>query len=217
MKCCAHCEGVERFFDARLAQDELRAYRKNGPDETTRWLLDEIKARDITGLSLLDIGGGIGAIQHDLMQAGASHAMNVDASSGYLSAARQEAERLGHADRVTYQHGDFVGLASQIDPADIVTLDRVICCYPDVQALVQLSSEHAQRFYGVIFPRDDLLPRLALPVFNSYFWLRRNPYRFFVHASSEVESIVKAQGFQQVFRRRTMFWQVLLYERMNSS
>ncbi len=215
MKCCAQCEGIERFFDESLAQDELRAYRQHGPDETTVWLLKALKERGVTGLTLLDIGGGVGAIQHQLLQAGVTHAINVDASSGYLKAARQEAERLGQAEQVTYLHGNFVDLAPQIDSADIVTLDRVICCYPDVEALVQLSVERAQRFYGVIFPRDGLLPMLARPIFNSYFRLRRNPYRFFVHPAKVVEDMIETQGFQRVFIRRTLFWQVLLYERGN--
>jgi magnesium-protoporphyrin O-methyltransferase len=217
MKCCAQCEGIERFFDDRLAQEDLRAYRKDGPDETTRWLLDDLRARGITGLTLLDIGGGVGAIQHELLRAGATRAVNVDASSGYLKAAQQEAERLGHAERMTFQRGDFVALAPQIDPADIVTLDRVICCYPDMQALVQLSVERARKFYGVVFPRDGILAKIGRPVLNSYFRLRRNPYRFFVHPTEAVETIIRARGFQRVFQRRTVFWQVLLYERTTSS
>ena len=68
------------------------------------------------GATFLDIGGGIGAIQHELIDAGVSHATNVDASAPYLDAAREESERRGYAGRVTYLHGDFVELAGSVPP-----------------------------------------------------------------------------------------------------
>ncbi|UCC73007.1 MAG: methyltransferase domain-containing protein [Gemmatimonadota bacterium] len=80
------------------------------------------------GATLLDIGGGVGVIQHELLDAGARGATGVEAVPRYLAAARGEAERRGHAERVDLVLGDFVELAGAIEPADMVTLDRVICC-----------------------------------------------------------------------------------------
>src|SRR6266508_4007771 len=117
MDCC-QCRGMESQFDRGEAERKLRAYRRGGPVLSTR--------------TLLDIGGGVGAIQHELLKAGAARATDVDASNAYLDAARAEAARQGHADRATFHHGDFVALADAIAPADIVTLDRVICCYHDM-------------------------------------------------------------------------------------
>jgi magnesium-protoporphyrin O-methyltransferase len=213
MKCCHQCAGLEQLFDERLAQNELRDYRRYGPDRTTRLLLDALKARGVRGLTLLDIGGGVGAIQHALLQAGIERATAVDASQAYLRAARSEAERLRHVDRIRYHHGDFVTLAPELESADIVTLDRVICCYPDAQALVGLSSARARRLYGLVFPRDFWWVRLFRPIFNSYFRLLRNPYRFFVHPTRAIDRLLAEQGFRRVFRRRGFFWQVVLYER----
>ncbi|MBZ0299963.1 MAG: class I SAM-dependent methyltransferase, partial [Anaerolineae bacterium] len=152
-------------------------------------------------------------MQHELLKAGAERATDVDASPAYIQVARGEAERLGYGDRVTYHRGDFVALASQLDSADIVTLDRVICCYPDAQALVSLSAAHARRFYGLIYPRSIWWVRLFRPIFNSYHRLRRSSYRFFVHAPEQVDAILNTQGFRQVFRHTDFFWQVLLFER----
>lgn len=213
MKCCNQCDGLERMFDDALAREELADYRENGPEDTTRLLLDAIRARGVAGLTLLDIGGGVGTIQHELLRAGVERGVNVDASTAYLDAARGEAERLGLADRMTFHHGDFVALAPQIEAADIVTLDRVICCYPDMQALVSLSASRARRFYGVIFPHDHALYRLLQRVMNLYFRLTRNPYRFFVHPTQAVEALLTAQGFRRAYRQTTWFWQVMLYER----
>lgn len=214
MKCCDQCEGLERMFDGEVAREELADYRENGPADTTRMLLDALIQRDVRGLTLIDIGGGVGAIQHELLQAGVDQGVGVDASTAYLNAARSESERLGHAERMDYRHGDFVALASQIEAADIVTLDRVLCCYPNVQALVGLSSERARRFYGVVFPRDNALYRLVQRLMNLYFRLARNPYRFFIHPTRTVDALLTAQGFRRAFRRTTWFWQVLVYERI---
>jgi magnesium-protoporphyrin O-methyltransferase len=213
MNCCGQCAGLERLFDDRLAQDELKTYRRNGPAHTTRLLLAALKARGVNGLTLLDIGGGVGAIQHDLLRAGAVSALQVDASAAYLAAARAEAERLGHSARAAFRHGDFVDLAPDIEPADVVTLDRVICCYPNMLALVSLSAERARQFYGLVFPRETVWARLFRPVFNSYFRLVGNPYRFYLHSTPAVAALLHERGLRQIFRQQTFFWQVLLYER----
>ncbi len=214
MKCCSQCDGIEQTFDSTYAAKELKDYRKNGPSRTTRLLIDTLQAQGVEDMTLLDIGGGIGAIQHSLLENGVSRAVNVDASTGYMHAAQQEAERLGHAERVTYQHGDFVSLAPQIEPVDIVTLDRVICCYPDMQALVSLSSQHARHYYGVVFPQDSWWMKLARFPMNGTFWLQRNPFRFFVHSTHAIESVIHDSGLKNVFQRNVgLIWQVRVYAR----
>lgn len=216
MNCCNQCAGIERMFDHKLAEKELREYRKHGPAKTTRILLDALKSGGVQGLSVLDIGGGVGAIQHDLLAAGVESAVHVDASAAYIDAARQEADRRGHADRMTYHHGDFVALAPQIDPADIVTLDRVLCCYHDMRALVSLSVERTGRYYGLVFPRYILPFKLFRPAFNSYFRIIRNPFRFYLHDTAAVEALIFGQGFRRVFGHTGFFWQVLVYERVQT-
>ena len=142
MNCC-QCQGIEDLFNEQLVSKELTQYRIKGPEKTTRMMIDALKTGGIQGLSLLDIGGGVGAVQHELIEAGLKHAIDVDASKSYIHAAREEATRRGIADRVSFQHGNFVDLAAQITPADIVTLDRVVCCYPDMEKLVGLSAARA--------------------------------------------------------------------------
>ena len=104
------------FYDAKLAASELAKYRTDGPRPWTRTLIEALKAEGVEGSTLLDIGGGIGAIEHELLDAGLANAINVDASAAYLDAAREESERRGHRGRVTYHHGDFVELAEAIPP-----------------------------------------------------------------------------------------------------
>lgn len=212
MNCC-QCRAIEGMFDQGVATKELNAYRKKGPAKTTRLLIDALLAEGVAGKSLLDIGGGVGAIQHALLAAGASRADSVEASTAYMAAARAEAERRGHAGRITPRHGDFVELAPTIPPADVVTLDRVICCYPDMPRLVERSAAHAQALYGVVYPRDTWWVRLGLAAVNVLFRARRGPFRVFAHPSAAIEAIVQGNGLRRRFHRTTFVWQVAVYGR----
>jgi len=213
MNCC-QCQGIESVFDRKVAARELEDYRRNGPNKTTRILIEALKTGTIDGLSLLDIGGGVGAIQHALLKAGAGSAVNVDASTSYIRVAKEEAERQGHAGSVTYHHGNFVDLAPQISPADIVTLDRVICCYHDMPALVDVSATKARKFYGLVYPRDTWWMKLAIPILNVGLRLRGNSFRVFVHSTQAVDAILRRNGLQRRFYYRTIFWQVVVYARL---
>jgi ubiquinone/menaquinone biosynthesis C-methylase UbiE len=214
MNCC-QCQGIEELFNERAAAKELINYRAKGADKTTRMLIDAIKAEDIKGHSLLDIGGGVGAIQHSLLSAGAEQALDVDASSAYIKVARQEAERRGLAERVRFLHGDFVQLAGHIPPADIVTLDRVICCYPDMDLLVKRSVQRARKLYGLVYPRESWWVKIGLVMLNFFFRLQKNPFRTFQHPVQAVEEILRENGFKQIYQRKTLFWNVFLYTRVN--
>jgi magnesium-protoporphyrin O-methyltransferase len=213
MGCCRHCQGIEDLFNAGIVRRELDRYRRKGPSRTTRLLVDALIAEGVDGLTLLDIGGGVGAIQHALLAAGAARAAVVEASAAYAEAAQAEAERRGLADRVTLTHGDFVALAPEVAPADIVTLDRVICCYPDMPALVGASAARARRRYGLVYPRDAWWVGLGLRLVNAVFWLRRSPFRVFVHPTAAVEARLRAHGLTRRFHRATPIWQVAVYAR----
>lgn len=212
MNCC-QCQGIEDLFNEKSVQRELADYRKKGPSRTTRMLLDALKARGVQSRSLIDIGGGVGAIQHALLQAGADSALDVDASRAYINAARGEAARLGLADRTAFWHGNFVDLAPQIEPADIVTLDRVLCCFPDVENMVKHSAERAHRLYGLVYPRDTWLARAAVALMNGIFRLQGTKFRTYVHPSRWVEEMVTQSGLKRVFSGGTFIWQVIVYER----
>lgn len=210
---CPQCRGLDSLFNQREAARNLKSYRASGPDTSTRILLDALTATSVAGQSVLDIGGGVGAAHHELLKAGAQTATDVDASSAYLAAAREEATRQGHADRVTYTFGNFIDLADEVAPADIVTLDRVLCCYPDMPALVRASASHARRLYGIVYPRDVWWMRAGARVFNGALALQRTPYRFYPHRTAAVESAVREVGLEPLFARISGFWQIAVYQR----
>jgi len=213
--CC--CQGVDEMFGERTARHDLRRYRKRGPSRQTRVLLDAIRGEGIESASVLDIGGGIGAIQQELLDAGAGHATSVDASAAYLRAAREEADRRGTSDRVSYHAGDFVELADGIEPADVVTLDRVICCYPDMDALVGRSADRARRVYGLVYPRDSWWIRLGFRGLNLGMRLRRRAFRVHLHRTDAVDAVARDRGLTPTLRRRVgPVWQVAVYARGSS-
>lgn len=212
MDCC-RISGIEEWFGEPYVSKALARYRQKGPIRTTRMLLEAIKETGVREQTLLDIGGGVGAIQHELLGAGLVHATDVDASTAYLAAAQAEAQRRGLADRVSFRAGNFVDLAAQIDPVDIVTLDRVICCYPDMEMLVSLSAARARKLYGLVYPRDTWWLRLGMAIMNFFYRLQHSTYRAFVHPSQAVEAILRRQGFQRRHYHQTPIWQVVVYSK----
>jgi hypothetical protein len=210
---CSQCVGIELRFDRKKAAQELQDYRKDGPKNTTRKLIDAAMAESVTDMTLLDIGGGVGAIQHELLKAGANSSINVEASQAYIKAAKIEAKRQGHAERISHFHGDFVDLAADIPECDIVTLDKVVCCYHDMRGLVEESSARAKRVYGVVYLRDHWYARIWTALDNFRNMLRRNPFRQFVHPPEEVERILRRKGFQKRFHHEVGVWLTVVYSR----
>ena len=143
------------MFDARTARRELIAYRRSGPTGSTRRLIEAIRDAGVDGATLLDIGGGVGVVGFELVASGAERLTQVDASRAYAAVARREAARRGLDDRATYRHGDFVALADEIEPADVVTLDRVVCCYGDWAALVDQRPPALDACMGSSIPLTD--------------------------------------------------------------
>jgi 2-polyprenyl-3-methyl-5-hydroxy-6-metoxy-1,4-benzoquinol methylase len=211
--CCAQCEGIELTFNEEAADEDLRLYRAEGPDEATGWLLDELIERGVEGLTLLDIGGGVGAIQHELLENGAASAVHVDASSAYIEAAQREAKRRKLRERIEWRHGDFVDIARELQPADIVTLDKVICCYDDMPSLVRASVRKAQQYYAIVVPRDNFAFKTAAWFMNLIQAITRNPYRMFVHPTKQIDAIVKRAGLSRTFERHDWMWQAIVYSK----
>lgn len=209
---CCRVDYDELFNDEEARRDLLH-YRANGPDPGTRRLLDGLIAEGVAGASLLDIGGGVGALQLELLKAGVATTVDVDASGSYLAVAAAEADELGWRDRTRYVHGDFTRVADEVEPADIVTLDRVVCCYPDARALIGLSAAKARRLYGLVHPVDRWWTRMLATLGNLGYRLFRNPYRMHVHRQALIDSLVLAEGLEPVSARDAWFWRTAIYRR----
>lgn len=205
--------GCPNTFSTKEADGDLKRYLKKGPDGTTRALIDAIVAEGVDGATLLDIGGGIGAIPLELLAAGAASAQSVDASEAYVAVARDEADRRGYGDRTSARAGDFVELAPEIEPADVVTLDRVVCCDPNLLGLLGPAAERARRMVGLVYPRQTWWNRIAARAIAGFGWLTRDTKRWHLHRTRDIDAILHGAGFRRREIERTLIWQVVLYVR----
>ncbi len=198
-------------YDGRFAADELASWRRRGPRRNTQELIDVIRAQGVDRARVRDIGAGVGAVHTALLEAGAASAVDVDASREYLAAARAEAERRGLATRVEYRYGDVVELAADLPPADIVTLDSVICCYPYLRSLLDAALMSGPRIVGLVYPRDVWWMRAFMRLFNFTHSLRRSPARYFAHRRRQVRGLMADSGYVEIHDGGSPGWRVALY------
>jgi len=202
------------LYDADKAAAELRTYRTKGLTPWAKVLTGRLKADGVAGASVLDIGGGIGSIHHELLEAGAASAVGIDASSAYVSAARDEGGRRGHGDRVSYRHGDFLQLAETVSPADIVILERVLNVSREWEHLAALAAERTRRRLGVVIPRNTLFVRAVIGVINLSLRRRGKHVRAAVVPLVALDRIAAEHGLS----RRSLdnagpAWQAVVYAR----
>lgn len=176
-------------------------------------MLEALREAGLEGRSLLDVGGGVGVIPLELFKEGLANATLIEASEAAAQTAQQAAEARGFADRMQVLHGDYVEMAANLPSVDLVTLDRVICCYPDMPRLVGYASAHAGRALGAVYPRDTWWVRLALKAVNFWLFLQRNPFRVHVHPPAAIDAVVRGNGLERVLLEREWIWEIAVYRR----
>lgn len=210
---CRHCVEAADLFNAAVARREMKRYRKRGPTASSRLLLEALGDEGALSGHLLDIGGGVGALQHEFLAAGDGTVTGVDASPSYQAAALEEAERRGTRGRMAILTGDAVELGEELPDADVVTLDRVICCYPDMPALVAVSAARAGKAWGVVFPRERWAVRLGVGTINLFQRLRRKRFRVYLHGRDRIAAEAARHGLVPARSARTFFWEVRVFRR----
>src|SRR5216684_8784816 len=210
--CTGPCAAATHFVPKKAERD-LRRYQRHGPDATTRILLSELRRWPLQGLHLLDVGAGIGVIPVELATAGLATVTLADASAAYLEAARRHLASYDAARPAQFILGDFAATAASLPDADIVTLDRVVCCYPDVEALLRGAATRARRMVAFTYHPDRWYLHAAVAMENSWYRLNQNPFRAFVHSPDRMASVLASAGFVRVARRATLQWALDLYHR----
>lgn len=185
-------------------------YRRRGLDPTARLLFDATRGK---GTTILEIGGGVGEIELELLRAGAQHATNVELTTVYDHEAEQLLEEAGLEGRADRRTGDLVSEPDLAEPADVVVMHRVVCCYPDMPALVGAASERTRRILALSFPRDTWWMRFFARAFNAWRRLRRDEFRFFVHPPDGIIATARAHGLHVAHEQRGRIWQVAGLER----
>jgi len=204
--CCAFGNTADEHFNADKVAKELAQYRRKGPRPTTRLLRDGLVSAGIREGTLLDVGGGLGILSLELLDAGFSRAIVVDASSAYLAAASEEATRRGRSGVTEFTHGDFLMVAGTVAPSTVVTLDRVVCCYPSYEPLLRQALRLAKTGFAVSYPRDRWFVRLGMWLENALRRRKGNPFRTFVHPPSDMMRIIEGAGFRLASRGLTPTW-----------
>ena len=211
---CKHCCGASQQFDLKNAKKDLKRYLIKGPRKPTKLLIDALRSENLKGLSLLDIGGGIGPIQLELIPGGLSKVTDVDASESYISIARSETDKRQLNESIEYKSGDFVDVHHEIEMHDIVTLDKVICCYPFVGELLKTSLSKSKKYYALVYPQDNFLSRIAVSFLNLTLKLKGNPFRTFIHSPKLVHNTIINAGFEKIVSNKTLLsWQIHLYRK----
>ena len=211
---CNCCEITDHAFSEAEAKSEIKAYRRKGPANQTKLILAAIRSLKLKNADLLDVGGGIGVIHHELLNDVAREATHVDASSAYLKEAKAEAARRDHADHVHFIHADFTDVAQDLPQADIVTLDRVVCCYPNFRGLLKAAAEHGKRAIAFTYPREVWYLRIGFKILNFFQNLRKDPFRIFLHPVGEMDALLRKEGFERVSLHRLFVWEMALYTRV---
>jgi len=212
MPCCTrYC--AETHFGKERAESDLRTYQLKGVQGITRIVVEEVKRLPLAGKELLDVGGGIGIIGIELAASGVSGATMVEASPAYLEVAQAEMKPRYGSRPTEFVLGDFAQIAGSLPAADLVTLDRVVCCYPDFHALLAAAAGRTRETLVLSYPRDRWYVRAGVAMENLLRRIKGKSFTVVVHPEYQMRSTLEQAGLEQSGRRETFFWAVDLYRR----
>lgn len=214
MSRCCRPDAYREVFDEKQARKDARRYRKKGLPKDAAAGVAFLHARGVEGLTVLEVGGGIGAAALELLRAGASHAVNVELSPAYGPVASGLLSEAGVDEGTVEVHvGDFVVDAPSIAPADVVVMNRVVCCYPDFEALLVAASDKARRYLVFTYPREHVVARAVNGAANLVLRLSGRDFRSFVHPRRAMLAVAERRGLRLAAERRAVIWQTAALER----
>lgn len=207
--CCA----AESQFGPKVAERDLRRYRRRGADAVTKLMLAQLRCWPLQNRQLLNIGGGIGVVSAELAADGIAGATLVEASPAYLEVARRELQSRYGSRSTEFLLGDFARIADTLPDADVITLDRVVCCYPDAETLLRGAAARTRQLLAFSYPRDRWYVRGITAVQNFLRRLRGNGFRTFVHLPQQMSAALQRTGLVRIATHGTLVWVVDLYRR----
>jgi len=207
--CCA----VEAHFGKERAERDLRDYRRGRTPGVTKLLIAELLRQPLAGKHLLDIGAGIAAVTMGLGASEAASATIVEASPAFLEIAERELKQRYGSRPVQFFRGDFTQIAETVPKADITILDRVVCCYPNAEALLSAAAARTQEILAFSYPRDRWDVRMVLGYENFMRRRKENEFQTFVHLPRKMEKAVERAGFVHVASRGTFVWKAEIWRR----
>ena len=210
---CCNPRGCERFFSPRFARRVAKRYRKRGLDKASRRMVEFLEQRGIDGATVLEVGGGVGEIQIELLKRGAARAVNLELSSAYDAEAERLLQEAGLEERAERRLHDMAVEPAGVEPADVVVLHRVVCCYPDYERLLGAAADHARRVLVFSYPPRNAVSRLIVAAENLIFRLLRREFRTFAHPPDAMLAVLADRGLRGTFSHHGLVWHVAGLER----
>ncbi len=204
------------MFGDKVARRDARRYRKKGLDRTARKMVDFLVARHVDGLTVLEVGGGVGAIGLELVKAGADHAVNLELSPAYDGPARELAREAGLEGRTELRLVDLAAEPAGAEAADVVVLHRVVCCYPDADRLVAAAAEHARGALVLSYPPRAWWTLAFAAVLNTVMRLARREYRSYMHPPRAFLGEAERRGLRRALAATSWPWRIAGLERVAS-
>jgi magnesium-protoporphyrin O-methyltransferase len=205
------------MFTSKTARRSLKRYQKRGLDALERRMLATVPATALNGASVLEIGGGIGAIQAELLAAGAARGEVVELVAAYAPYARQLVEDKALVNQSTFHVADVIEQPDAVGPATIVVLNRVVCCSPDGVRLAAVAARLSDRFLLLSFPRDRWFVRLVMGLINATERLMGRSFRVFVHPRGDLYAAAEREGFLIADAGQNIAWEFAAFRRVPSS
>lgn len=190
-----------------------KQFRKKGLAKEQKFLLEGVRQEPVTAKKILDIGCGVGSLHLTLLKEGAERAVGVDIAEGMIENAKSFATNLGLADKADYIVGDFVEVSNTVPDADITMLDKVVCCYEDLDLLLEQSTKRTHCIYALTHPKENFLVEFMFKTHIQFSKLFRMKFRPFWHNWARMRDQIATRGFQLAYENSTLFWQVLVYKR----
>jgi 2-polyprenyl-3-methyl-5-hydroxy-6-metoxy-1,4-benzoquinol methylase len=210
---CCDRRGYERVFGGRRAARKARRYRRRGLDPTARRMVGFLNERGIDGATVLEIGGGIGEIQVELLRLGARNVTNLEISTGYEEQAAELLKASGLQGRVERRLLDIALAPDAVEPADVVVLHRVVCCYPDFGRLLTAAGSHARRLLVFSHPPRNPFSRATFATENLMRQLQGQQFRVYVHPPAAMVAVLNATGLATRVHYRSRSWHAVGLER----
>ncbi len=199
-------------FDLKQARKEMAQYLKSGPKKSTKYLLKPLRERALVEGSLLDIGGGVGALIWELLENEIDHVYYIEISDAYSKVFKEQVVSRSVEKKVNILTGDFTEHHRSLPQVDVVTMDKVICCYQDYRPLVKLSLQKARKVYAYTIPRDIWWVKAVNKV-ESLIKSFTNYLRTHIHPTAEIEEMVVSQGFTKIYQKTHREWLTVIYSK----
>ncbi len=176
-------------------------------------MLAFLEHEGIEGATVLEVGGGVGELQVELLKRGAVRASNLELSPAYDDEAARLLREAGVEERAERRLHDLAADPDGVEAADVVVLNRVVCCYPDYERLLGAAADHARRLLVFSYPPRNLISRLMIGAQNLFFRLRGKEFRTFAHPPERMLVVPERLGLRRVYAHHPVIWQIAGFER----